>query len=164
MPSNVAVFPICLPGRMKRMSEPLVKDLKVLVNMLVDEFFALPGTSSLLSSTPFSFFGHSMGALLSFEIAVELKKRNMPTPSNLFLCGSAPPSYRAELFALACSVEGNSFDYENADPLTVKFTHKLSLRNFTKVVRAMGGTAEEILSNPDLVEFFLPPVQGISYV
>jgi surfactin synthase thioesterase subunit len=55
-----------------------------LVRGLVD---ALTGTLDV----PFAFFGHSMGALLAFEVARELRRRDAASPEGLFLAAASAP-------------------------------------------------------------------------
>jgi len=43
-------------------------------------------------SRPVCFYGHSMGALLSFELARELRRRNYTTPVRLFLSACRAPN------------------------------------------------------------------------
>src|SRR3546814_15606287 len=41
---------------------------------------------------PFVFFGHSMGALVAFETARELRRRGLPPPIRLFVSGRRAPT------------------------------------------------------------------------
>ncbi|MDQ3951623.1 MAG: thioesterase domain-containing protein, partial [Actinomycetota bacterium] len=67
LPPDVEVQAVQLPGREWRLKEepfrsvfPLVEELAV---VLKDRF-----------ESPFAFFGHSLGALISFELARELRR------------------------------------------------------------------------------------------
>ena len=40
---------------------------------------------------PFAFFGHSMGALLSFEVTRQLRRKHAPQPVHLFVSAHQPP-------------------------------------------------------------------------
>ena len=160
MPNNVLVVPMALPGRMKRMQEERIESMEVMVKTLCDEFFATPGMQAWLSNKRFSFFGHSLGAIIAYEVCVELQKRNVLLPENLFCCCSAPPSYRAERYLEACALEPKHFDYSNVDIASIFFTHRLPKEKFVQVLAALGGTPKEILSNPDLLDFFLPIIQS----
>lgn len=55
-----------LPGCRRRIKEEPLTRLKPLVNALADKL-------ELESSVPYALFGHSMGALISFELARELR-------------------------------------------------------------------------------------------
>jgi len=61
--------------------EPLYTDLKVLANALAEEL----GRYAL--DRPFVLLGHSMGALLAFEIARSLRRRSHDMPQLLVLSG-----------------------------------------------------------------------------
>src|SRR5215472_10099046 len=84
LPNYVEVCSVQLPGRENRMSErpfthflPLIQSLTKAVWPLLDK--------------PFAFFGHSMGAILGFELARQLRKLNEPEPIHLFASGSRAP-------------------------------------------------------------------------
>lgn len=75
---------IHLPGRDKRIREPLQENLSAIVRPLGEAL------SSLLDR-PFAFFGHSMGALICFEVARYLYKQYSLQPVHLFLSGRLAP-------------------------------------------------------------------------
>ena len=75
---------IQLPGRENRMREPLFHSLPPLID-------ALGAALRSCLDKPFCFFGHSMGSLLSFELARYLRHHGWMMPHRLFLSGSAPP-------------------------------------------------------------------------
>src|SRR5438094_5975985 len=64
-PSEIEVCPIQLPGRENRLLEPPFTQLPLLVQTLADAL-------RLCLDLPFAFFGHSLGALISFELARRL--------------------------------------------------------------------------------------------
>jgi surfactin synthase thioesterase subunit len=43
---------------------------------------------------PFGFFGHSMGAVVGFELARELRRRGLPQPRLLIASGARAPQFR----------------------------------------------------------------------
>ncbi|HZE80902.1 MAG TPA: alpha/beta fold hydrolase [Candidatus Polarisedimenticolia bacterium] len=91
LPAAVELWPIQLPGRENRISEPPFTSLSELVPQLADVLAPYLGK-------PFIFFGHSMGALISFELARELRWRQTAQPRALFLSGKyAPQLVRQEL-------------------------------------------------------------------
>ncbi len=65
---TVALSLAHLPGRAARIGEPAMKAVKPLVSALADAITPqMPQT--------YAFWGHSMGALISFELARELRRR-----------------------------------------------------------------------------------------
>ena len=80
---DIEVCPLQLPGRESRLNEPPFRELRPLVEALSD-------TVARYADRPFAFFGHSMGALLAFELTRTLVARGLPGPVHLFVA-----SYRA---------------------------------------------------------------------
>jgi medium-chain acyl-[acyl-carrier-protein] hydrolase len=91
LPREVELWPVQLPGRENRIAEPPLTRLSELVPLLAD--LLMP-----VLTKPFLFFGHSMGALISFELGRELRRRKTAQPAALFLSGKyAPQLVREEL-------------------------------------------------------------------
>ncbi|NET53840.1 MAG: thioesterase [Merismopedia sp. SIO2A8] len=82
--SNVELCPIELPGRENRIREKPISNLEVLTEKLVEIF--LPH-----SEQPFALFGHSMGALIAYELARKLQQKNI-NPVYLFVSGRQAPN------------------------------------------------------------------------
>lgn len=75
---------IHLPGRDKRIREALQTRLLPLVEQLTEAL--IPHLDR-----PFAFYGHSMGALLAFEVARHLRRTGSPQPTHLFISSRYPP-------------------------------------------------------------------------
>jgi len=120
-----------LPGRGMRIGERPFTNIKALVAALADAL-------APQVQRPFSFWGHSMGALISFELARELRRRNQPGPLVLLVSGRGAPHCR------------------DAGP------PKSSLHDseFLTKLRELQGTPEELLTSPDLRAFFLPMIRA----
>ncbi|MER7016296.1 alpha/beta fold hydrolase [Saccharopolyspora sp. NPDC000359] len=84
LPPAVDVLAIQYPGRQDRRHEPLVDDLAVLADQI---------SAVLLdwADRPLTFFGHSMGASLAFEVARRLERRGVVL-TGLFASGRRAPS------------------------------------------------------------------------
>ncbi|MFR0356206.1 thioesterase II family protein [Streptomyces sediminimaris] len=83
--SGVAVVPVLLPGRGLRLREHPYTAMRPLARDLADALLEreLVGDYAL--------FGHSMGALLAYEVACELRRRGHREPRHLFVSGSRAP-------------------------------------------------------------------------
>jgi len=81
---DIDVVGVELPGRAWRRSEPLYTGARQAAQAFCD---AVAGELSV----PFAFYGHSVGALLAYEIAHTLRSRGLPRPLALFLSGRKPP-------------------------------------------------------------------------
>jgi surfactin synthase thioesterase subunit len=86
LPPEVQLCPIQLPGRESRAAEPPATDLVGLAAQLV------PAVAPLLE-TPFAVFGHSMGALLGFELSRALRATFGIEPVHLVVAAGPPPQH-----------------------------------------------------------------------
>lgn len=129
--SNVDFIGVQLPGRENRLREKPVADLAVLLAAL------LPAITPLLDK-PFVFFGHSMGALLAFELCRALRKQGLPLPQHLFVSAFRAP------------------DMPNPN----RELHRLSDQGIIDSLRQYGGTPEAVLSNKELMAMFLPVLRA----
>ena len=84
LPSTIEVVPIQLPGRESRWSDQAIPDLSLLATTLATALHPL-------LSEPYALFGHSMGALIAFELARVLRRRKLPPPMHLFISAARAP-------------------------------------------------------------------------
>jgi medium-chain acyl-[acyl-carrier-protein] hydrolase len=84
LPKAVNVCPVQLPGREGRINEAPFTEMATLIPALAQEM--LPALDRA-----FAFFGHSMGALISFELARYLRREHGLQPSHLFISGRGAP-------------------------------------------------------------------------
>jgi medium-chain acyl-[acyl-carrier-protein] hydrolase len=82
-PVDIEVCAIQLPGRGARIFEPPATSLTPIITELLEAFRPY-------RETPFVLFGHSLGALISFELARKLEARNIPI-AHLFVSGRYAP-------------------------------------------------------------------------
>jgi pyochelin biosynthesis protein PchC len=82
--TRAEVLAVQYPGRQERRHEPPVDDLMQLTRLVADA--VLP-----LTDRPLTFFGHSMGAALAFEVARILEGKGVVL-SGLFVSGRRAPS------------------------------------------------------------------------
>lgn len=131
LPDSVEVWAIQLPGRDKRRSEPPFERLGPLVRALADEVAPPP-------APPFALFGHSMGALVAFEFARELRRRGAALPFHLIVSGRPAPHI------LAREPSG----------------HLMTDAQLIDRLRADNGTPESVLQEPEFVSLFLPIIRA----
>nr|BEK67602.1 alpha/beta fold hydrolase [Kitasatospora purpeofusca] len=85
LPTDVEVLAVCYPGRQDRIGDPFPAGAAE----LAAEVAAALGP---LRDVPVALFGHSMGALLAYEVAVRLAADpGAPPPVRLFVSGSPAP-------------------------------------------------------------------------
>jgi len=85
-----AVHAVRYPGRERLLQEPFWPNVGRAVASLVERVPRHP-------SRPYVLFGHSLGALLAFELARELRRRGYPAPALLIVSGSRAPEYAASI-------------------------------------------------------------------
>jgi surfactin synthase thioesterase subunit len=87
---DIEVCAVQMPGRSSRLREPAMTTIPELVES-VAEVIARHG-----DERPFAFFGHSLGALVAFEIARYNARHGLPQPSRLLVSGCEAPAHRGE--------------------------------------------------------------------
>lgn len=123
--TGVEVVPVHLPGRNGRIQERPYTDAGALVADLARAM-------EPRLHRPFAVFGHSMGALLAFELTRLLRGRGLPGPRVLFVSGAVAPQTRRA-------------------PKAPATTRDLILR-----IRDLGGPGLDALKNPELLRLALP--------
>jgi len=131
LPAGVEICPIQLPGRGLRLGEKTYQELSSLVRVLADVIF--PHLTK-----PFVLFGHSMGSLISFELARHLRKHRAPSPVHLLISG-----YRAPQFS--------SF---------IKPSKTLSDQKLIRRLRWLNVIPKKILEDAELLELMLPTLRA----
>ncbi|WP_218082592.1 thioesterase II family protein [Anthocerotibacter panamensis] len=129
LPPEVEVCPVLLPGREQRFFEPPFTCLTSLVETLAQV---------LSSDRPFVFFGHSMGAMVSFELARQLRREGRPLPSHLLLSGHRAPHL----------------------PATGRLLYRLPEAEFLEELRRLNGTPQAILNNLELMQVLTPTLRA----
>ena len=127
LPANIEVCLVNLPGRGSRLHEPAFEDLLTLVEAFSEVIVGY-------FDKPFAFFGHSMGALISFELARSLRRKNLPQPRYLFLSSRMAPQFK-----------------EPQPP-----TYNLPEDQFLEEVRRLNGTPKDVLDHPELMQLIMP--------
>ena len=126
-PNEIEVSIVHYPGRGSRFNEPPIKELFVLVEEIVNAI-----RSNL--DKPFFFFGHSLGAVLAFEVA----RRITPQPQILFVSACGAPQV----------------------PNPNRPIHDLPDSEFIKSLQDLNGLPAEVVSNAELMELLLPVLRA----
>jgi surfactin synthase thioesterase subunit len=127
LPRYVELCPFELPGRGKRLREAGPRRMRELIS-------AIAAAISGSLDRPFAIFGHSLGALIGFELTRYLKTNVHKEPSQLFVSGSrAPHLLRTE---------------------TPSYT--LPDEEFQRRIARFNGTPREILEHQELMSLMLP--------
>src|ERR1044071_6271512 len=87
LPDTIELCPVQLPGRDSRLTDPPCTDM--------DQLIRLAGQAlAPYLDKPFALFGHSMGALISFELARYTRREYSAQPVHLFASGHNSPQTR----------------------------------------------------------------------
>lgn len=124
---DIELIGIQLPGRETKIKEPPFRNMSPLIRALTN---CLPSAPLL----PYAFYGHSIGALIAFELTVELKKCGIKEPCYLIVSGCRAPQVQ-----------------DQRQPI-----NQLPDEEFIEAIRKLGGTPEEVLQNDVLMQVFLP--------
>jgi medium-chain acyl-[acyl-carrier-protein] hydrolase len=127
LPPLIQVCPVQFPGRGSRLAEPPFKRLLLLVQAAAEALLPYLDKS-------FAFFGHSMGALVSFELARHLSRQHGLSPVHLFVSGHNAPHIP-----------------DREPPI-----HALPEPEFVAKLRQLNGMHQGILENPELMQLVLP--------
>ncbi len=127
LPASIEVCPIQYPGRENRLLEPPFTQLTLLVETLAP--FLIP-----LAQMPFAFYGHSLGALIGFELARQLRRLGARRPAVLFVSSYPAPQIGAD-----------------GPPI-----HGLPDAEFIASVQRFNGMPAQLSENREMMELMLP--------
>ncbi len=132
LPPDVEIIAIQMPGLESRLMEPPIT--KVLLAVQILEHAIYPKLRN-----PFAFFGHSLGAFISFELTRRLSKQYGLEPVHLFVSGIRAPQIAS-----------------SNPPM-----HHLPESAFlAELGRRYSGIQEEILQNPAIMQELLPGLRA----
>jgi surfactin synthase thioesterase subunit len=134
--SGVSVRAVQPPGREGRFRDPVFTGMSELVGELAEVVIADLERSG---AERYAVYGHSLGALVAFELVRALRTRGAPDPAHLFVSGCVAPQYGA---SDGPSVLG------------------MSRAEVVDMLRRLGGTPEWLLADASVVDMILPAVRA----
>jgi len=130
LPPEIELVAVQLPGRQNRIAEEPFTDVAPLVGVVAQALRPVLGGS-------FSFFGHSCGAALAFELAKALRTKGLPGPGRLFLSAQPAPGATG-----------------------VRHLHDLPEDAFRAEMIGLGGIDEEIARDEFVMDSLLPVLRA----
>lgn len=127
LPGNIELIAVQYPGRENRITESPVSQLAHLLDGLVEAI-------SSYTDKPLAFFGHSLGALVAFELA-----RQLAAVDGLSL---------VHLFASSC--------YAPQIPDPAEPIYALPEEEFKNKLGGLNGMPPEVLENKELMSLLIP--------
>jgi medium-chain acyl-[acyl-carrier-protein] hydrolase len=131
LPADIEVCPIQFPGRGARTMETPFTQLAPLVQALAQALVPL-------LDKPFAFFGHSLGALVGFELARQLRRQSGVQPIRLFVSAARAPQI----------------------PHRNRPIHALPEGEFLVELRRLNGIPEKVLEDVELMQIMLPVLRA----
>jgi len=128
---NIEMVAIQLPGRENRFTESLTNNLKDITAQLREGFYSY-------KDKPFFVFGHSLGALISFEFIKTIFQRYSVYPRHMIVSATKAPHL----------------------PFRMKHLSKLDDNTLKEELKVYNGINEHILHNDELLELFLPIIKS----
>jgi surfactin synthase thioesterase subunit len=116
-----------LPGRGLRTEEPLLLSVEDMADDILRQI-------KNFNTGPFALMGHSLGALICWQVARKMFLSGEQLPINLFLSGCPSPS----------------------TPLRVTNRHELPRNEFLISIESMDEMPGDILKNEELMDYFEP--------
>jgi surfactin synthase thioesterase subunit len=135
---GVAVQPVQPPGRENRWREPPHERMRPLVSEVAD-VVAADARERLPQGGPYAVYGHSMGALVAFELLREIRRRGEPGPVHLFVSGCVAPHT----------------PFDDGPPV-----RDMTRPEVVDTLRRLGGTPEWLLSDPSVLDMIIPATRA----
>lgn len=134
LPDEIELIAVELAGRGRRSNEPLYKN----VNEAVDDVYEIIA-SRIISGRTYGIFGHSLGAMLAYEVAQKIVMNDLPKPLHMFFSGRGTPHLRSK---------------------REKVYHLMSDEEFQHQILNLGGTPKEFFEHPELLDYMLPVLRS----
>lgn len=132
IPRDAQLGLVQLPGRESRFAERPAERIEDNADPIADAL------ERLVADVPTVFFGHSMGALLAYEVARRLEARGARGPALLLASGHRAPHL----------------------PYPRPPVHGLSDDELLERLRELNGTPQAVLADRELLRLFLPTIRA----
>lgn len=129
VPAGVELLVAQYPGREDRLADDTISDLHVLADLAAEALLQTADRPCLL-------FGHSMGALMAFEVALRMQRTGR-APLHVFASAQNAPGHRAP-----------------------SALHQADDAELVRELQELGGTDAAIAAEPELLELLLPSVRS----
>lgn len=126
LPKHIEFIGLELPGRGKRINEPLLSDIDKMTEDLFNQV-------QKETKGRYMIFGHSLGAILGLLLSRKIENKNLNPPMVLFLSGHKAASL--------CQPIDRS---------------ELSNEKLIDMIKEMEGTPMELLKNTEFIDYFIP--------
>lgn len=128
LPDFIEVCPVEFPGRGRRLAEPALSQVIPLVNKVASVI-------GKCDDKPFALFGHSMGGIVSYELAHKLRCDFNQNPIHLFISAHRAPHVQKD---------------------EMEIMYNLPEPEFLAKLRDLNGMPKEVLEHQELMEMLLP--------
>lgn len=125
----IDVYAVQYPGRQDRRAEASIENIPDLAD-------AIFSAVRPLADRPLAFFGHSMGAILAYEVALRLEEDATPLVRFFASGRRAPSRYRPET------------------------VHQQGDQGIIAELRQLSGTHTDMLGDPEMLEMILPAIRS----
>lgn len=126
----IEVLAVQYPGRQDRRTEPVLTDIGALADAVV-------AAVRYESDQPLAIFGHSMGAVIGFEVARRLERAGAP-PSVLIVSARRAPDATSQRTQL----------------------HARTDAEVIAELRTLSGTRDDFLGDEEIVRMIMPAIRG----
>ena len=131
-PPDIAIQSVQFPGRLDRLAEPAYTAMDPLIEAMTEAF------EPELDGRPYAFFGHSMGALLAYRMALALERETGTGPVLIASAGWAPEGFATPTLEVLQRSQDELIEW----------------------VVSLGSLPEALYRNPDLLALLIPPTRA----
>lgn len=128
-PANIKVIPLEYPGRVGRIQEAPIHDIRLLTDYVYQQI------AGRVHEHDYAIYGHSMGGLIAYLLTQKIIENKLKPPVHVFITGTSGPSANSRFEVIR---------------------HKLPKDEFLQEMKELDGIPDAILENEDLLAFFEP--------